>query len=436
VKLLRGTLETRAGKLEFDHFMRIGVESFRGHDEAGLARLGDKLLRGTLGGLLFPEMLEVIEAHRARGHTLVIASSALPFQIEPIARDLEIDRVLCTKLEARRGVYTGRIDGPILWGTGKAKAVRDFAGREGIDLSRSYAYGNGDEDVDFLYTVGNPRAVNPGSELRAVADSEGWPIINCVGRSRPGLVSVARTAAAYGGMATAFGTGLGLGLLTQSRRRAANFTIGVGSDLALELAGIHLNVTGRENLSVRPAVFTFNHQSMLDGIILMNLMRVDVTGIAKKELESQPGFGHFAKLLNMAFVDRADSAQAKAAIAPVIDKLQSGYSILIAPEGTRSATPAVGRFKKGAFHIAMQGEVPIVPIVLRNAGELLWRSSKVMRSGTVDVHVHEPISVVSWNRDELDERVEEVRQLYARTLANWPSRERLNRPDPIQGVLR
>jgi HAD superfamily hydrolase (TIGR01490 family) len=426
VKLIRGSFEARAGRIEFDDFMRSGVHSFRGHDEAGLARLGDKLLRGTLGGLLFPEMLELLEAHRRRGHTLAIASSALPFQVQPVARDLAIDHVLCTQLETVGGLYTGRIAGPVLWGSGKAKAVRAFAGREGIDLTQSYAYGNGDEDVEFLETVGNPRAVNPGPQLRAAAEREGWPIVTCAGRSRPRLVAVARSVAAYGGMAASFGAGLGFGLLTGSRRNAVNFTMAVGSDVALELAGVRLNVTGADNLSVRPAVFTFNHQSLLDGIILMNLMREDVTGVAKKELESQPGFGHFARLMNMAFVDRTDAAQAKAAIAPVVEKLRSGYSILIAPEGTRSATPAVGRFKKGAFHIAMQGAVPIVPIVIRNAGEILWRGSKVMRSGTVDVHVHDPIDVASWRREELDARVEEVRQLYVRTLGDWPTRRRLS----------
>jgi len=107
----------------------------------------------------------------------------------------------------------------------------------------------------------------------------------------------------------------------------------------------------------------------------------------KKEVASQPGFGQFARFANMALIDRGDPSQAKAALGPVVERLREGYSIAISPEGTRSATPAVGRFKKGAFHMAMQGGVPIVAVVIRNAGELLWRGSRVMRSGTVDVHV-------------------------------------------------
>jgi putative phosphoserine phosphatase/1-acylglycerol-3-phosphate O-acyltransferase len=104
-----------------------------------------------------------------------------------------------------------------------------------------------------------------------------------------------------------------------------------------------------------------------------------------------------------------------------VDRLREGYSIAISPEGTRSPTPAVGRFKKGAFHMAMQGGVPIVPIVIRNAGELLWRGSTCIRSGTIDVVVHPPISVSGWSIEELDDRVAEVRELFVGTLASWPT---------------
>jgi putative phosphoserine phosphatase / 1-acylglycerol-3-phosphate O-acyltransferase len=420
-KLLRTGLDIRCGRADFERFMRVGTQAFRGHDARTLGSLGDRLLRSTLGGLLFGEMLEIVGAHRRRGHTLVIASSALPFQVEPVARELGFDHVLCTRLETIGDLYTGRVEGPTLWGPGKAMAVREFADSHGLALARSYAYGNGDEDIEFLSAVGHPRAVNPGCELEAIARREGWPVSRFARRGRPGLDSVVRTAAAYGGMATAFGAGLGLGLLTGSRRDAVNFTTSVGSDVTLALAGVRLNVTGAEHIeAAKPAVFIFNHQSILDGFIIMKLIRRDVTGVAKKEVVGQPGFGHFARLANMAFVDRADSRQAVAALHPVVEKLREGYSIAISPEGTRSPTPAMGRFKKGAFHMAMQGDVPIVPIVIRNAGEVLWRGSKVMRSGVVDVHVHEPISVDGWTRETLDERIAEVHALFLRTLSDWP----------------
>ena len=421
-RLVRVGLDTRTGRADFDRFMRVGVQALRGHHLSHLSEVGDRLLRGSLGGLLYPEMLELLAAHRRRGHTIVIATSALPFQVEPMARELGIEHVLCTRLERVGDVLTGRVEGPILWGPGKAAAVRRFAGEAGIDLEVSYAYGNGGEDVEFLRTVGHPRPVNPKPALAEVAAHEGWPIRRLPSRKRPGLESVARTVAAYGGLATAFGAGLGMGLINRSRRDAMNFTLATGSDAMLTLAGVHVNVTGEHHLwSHRPAIFIFNHQSILDGFIIMRLVREDMTGVAKKEVAHQPGFGQIARLGNMALVDRANGLQAREALQPVVERLHEGYSIAIAPEGTRSPTPTVGPFKKGAFHMAMQGGVPIVPVVIRNAGELLWRGSKVIRPGTVDVHVHEPISVAGWTRKTLGDHVAEVRELFVRTLEDWPA---------------
>jgi putative phosphoserine phosphatase/1-acylglycerol-3-phosphate O-acyltransferase len=71
--------------------------------------------------------------------------------------------------------------------------------------------------------------------------------------------------------------------------------------------------------------------------------------------------------------------------------------------------------------MAMQGGVPIVPIVIRNTGELLWRGSTFIRPGTIDVVVHPPVSVADWSVEELDERIGEVRDLFVRTLADWPT---------------
>ncbi|MGB1906038.1 MAG: lysophospholipid acyltransferase family protein, partial [Spongiibacter sp.] len=108
------------------------------------------------------------------------------------------------------------------------------------------------------------------------------------------------------------------------------------------------------------------------------------------------------------------------ALQPAVDRLKRGLSVAISPEGTRSYTPKVGKFKKGAFHIARQAGVPIVPVVIRNAGELMWREDQVMRAGTVDICVLDAIDVSQWADDELEERIAEVRQLFVDTLENWP----------------
>ncbi len=127
------------------------------------------------------------------------------------------------------------------------------------------------------------------------------------------------------------------------------------------------------------------------------------------------------RLADVAFVDRHDTAQALKALQPAVQKLRDGISLVIAPEGTRSATPALGPFKKGAFHVAMQAGVPIVPIVIRNSGELMWRGAATIHAGTVQITVLPPVSATGWVAGELDSRVQQIRGRYLATLANWPA---------------
>ena len=204
-------------------------------------------------------------------------------------------------------------------------------------------------------------------------------------------------------------------------RRASTSGISLAGELGTALAGVRLDVRGAEHLeSARPAVFLFNHQSQLDVLILAKLLRGGFTGVAKKEAANVPAFGLMFRLADVAFVDRGNTAQAKAALAPAVARLREGISLVMAPEGTRSATPALGPFKKGAFHVAMQAGVPIVPIVIRNAGELMWRGCVDHPGGHGAGH-----RAAAGADRRLDGRgarpstSTEVRERYVETLAAW-----------------
>ena len=164
--------------------------------------------------------------------------------------------------------------------------MRALADGQGLDLERSFAYSDGDEDVPFLETVGAPVAVSPECGLRSGAQRGGWPVLRCEGRpGTPGPLELARTAAFDGGMFAGVGAGLGVGLLRHSRRERVDVGGEVDADLALALAGIDVRVvSGAERLwSARPCVFVFNHESKLDPILIMKLLRGGFTGVAKKE---------------------------------------------------------------------------------------------------------------------------------------------------------
>jgi 1-acyl-sn-glycerol-3-phosphate acyltransferase len=172
---------------------------------------------------------------------------------------------------------------------------------------------------------------------------------------------------------------------------------------------------------VRPAVFVFNHQSQLDVPILAALLRRDFTGVAKAELKKDPTFAAMGWLADVAYIDRSDTTKAKASLAPAVDSIRAGKSLVISPEGTRSPTPTLLPFKKGAFHVAMQAGVPMVPIVIRNAGEIMSAHSLLIHSGTVQVAVLPPISTKRWTTRNLDRQVALVRGQFLETLAHWPT---------------
>ena len=422
VRTLAAAAEMELRGTDVNKLMGIAISHWAGRSEAEVTETFERLFHDRIAGMVYPEARELVKAHHRAGHTVALATSATRYQAAPLANDLAIEHVLCTEVEVVQGNFSGFFAGDILWGPAKARAVKKLARRAKIDLARSYGYANGDEDVPFLEVVGNPRPLNPAGGLERFACESDWPVSRFSSRGRPGLSQVVRTGAAVAGLGAAGGIGLAVGALNRSRRQAANVATSIGPDLALALAGVELRVTGAEHLwSDRPAVFIFNHQSSIDVAILGSLVRRDLTGVAKKELHHDPRFALIGYVAGVAYVDRADPKQARAALAPAVEKLRSGVSIAIAPEGTRSATQRLGRFKKGAFHLAMQAEVPIVPIVIRNAGDVMWRGSMLIRPGAVDVTVLAPIPTGDWTVEDLAQRIGEVRDQFIETLERWPS---------------
>jgi putative phosphoserine phosphatase/1-acylglycerol-3-phosphate O-acyltransferase len=421
LRVLLSALDTGLGG-DPTKFADAAFMGLRGRTEDMLTELGERLFVQKVAGTMRPEARDLVRTHRRMGHTVVVASSATKYQIEPVARDLGIEHVLCTPVGVEDGILTGRLAGPMLWGEPKAAAVREFARANDIDRHVSYAYANGAEDVAFLASVGNPSALNPHPGLAAAAAAQGWPVVALREPRKPGLRAMLGTAAAMAAFNTGMGLGFAIGALRRDPELGLNAAIPLACDGALALAGVRLNVVGESNLwSARPAVFIGNHQSSLDVLIVGSLVRRDLTGVAKKEARYDPRMIIGGQLMDLAFIDRSDPETARRDVNALVDRIRSGTSVAIMPEGTRSATPTVGRFKKGAFHLAMQAGVPIVPIVMRNAGELMWRRSMVVNPGVVDVAVLEPIPTDDWTVEDLDAQVAEVRQLFVYTLDDWPA---------------
>lgn len=414
-------LNHQLGRIEFEELIKTASSALRGRSLSDLDEIGERLFVQKIAKRIYPEMRAVVRAHQARGHTVVLSSSALTIQVEPVARYLGITNTLTNAFVTdENGVLTGEVVEPILWGPGKAAAVQKFAAEHDIDLQDSYFYADGDEDVALMHLVGNPRPTNPEGKMASVARKRGWPILRFSSRGS-GVVGQLRNLAGLSSIVPVGAGAIGLGLLSGSRRRGVNFFTALFPQVLLGLNGVRLNVIGEENLTAaRPAVFIFNHRNQVDPVITASLVRDNWVSVGKRELERDPIAGPLGKLTEMVFIDRDDAAAAVESLKQVEDRVKRGLSVVIAPEGTRVDTTGVGPFKKGPFRLAMAAGIPIVPVIIRNAEVVAARDSMSAHPGTVDVAVFPPISVEDWTVDTLPERIEEVRQLYLDTLADWP----------------
>jgi len=115
----------RFGRMKFDRLMTRAAGYLKGESLAELDELGEQLFVERVSSRVFPFMREVVRAHQQQGHTVVLSSSALTIHAEPVARYLQIPHVLCNHFELDdRGLLTGRIARPVIWGRNKAAAVQ------------------------------------------------------------------------------------------------------------------------------------------------------------------------------------------------------------------------------------------------------------------------------------------------------------------------
>ncbi|HEY7010373.1 MAG TPA: HAD-IB family hydrolase [Jatrophihabitantaceae bacterium] len=415
-------------ELDFARALKVMSPALAGRPAEELDEVGEQLFKHQIAKDFRHELWPIVLAHKQMRHRIVLASSATSFQVEPVGRAIGADDVLCTRLETIDGVLTGRTLGRPLWGPGKAAAVRRYARAHFVELDDSYAYSDGREDVPYLESVGHPTAVSPHRELRAESKKREWTILDLRAPSRPPKpVTAIRTAAYCTTLTSSIVGGTLAAAALRTPSLAAKHGLPLGNAIGLRLAGVDIDVvSGREHLTeARPCVFVANHQSKLDGAILLSLLGTDLAGIGKAEIGKIPGLGRFLASAGVVYVDRANSGKAQAAVAPLVSKLRDErVSVVLAPEGTRSATPELGPFKTGAFHLAMQAGVPVVPIVIRNAGELQWRGGVLMNPGRIEVVVLPPVDSSPWGPETVRQHAADVRDMFATTLAHWPGGNR------------
>jgi len=191
---------------------------------------------------------------------------------------------------------------------------------------------------------------------------------------------------------------------------------------------ITVEVEGEEHLMTRPAVMIANHQSMVDILLLGRIFPKQASIMAKKSIRWYPALGIFMSLSGTVFVDRGNSAKAHRSLEEAGEGMKARRtSLFIFAEGTRHSKeePDLLPFKKGAFHLAVKGGIPIIPVVVENYWRLYHKG--VFGTGTIKVKVLPPIPTTDVSVDQVSALAARVRDQMLMTLREIsvavPSRE-------------
>ncbi len=169
----------------------------------------------------------------------------------------------------------------------------------------------------------------------------------------------------------------------------------------LRLSGVDVHVSGREHLDPgQTYVFIANHRSYLDTATLFFYTGRRLGLLAKKELLHVPILGFGMGFVNIMAIDRSNSEMARLTVEAATERIRSGISFGVFAEGTRAKPGEFLPFKKGAFYMAAQAGVPIVPVALRNSDYLMGKGTGEARSGTIEMVMLPPVPTVGCSTDE------------------------------------
>jgi 1-acyl-sn-glycerol-3-phosphate acyltransferase len=183
-----------------------------------------------------------------------------------------------------------------------------------------------------------------------------------------------------------------------------------GAWLALTMAGIRYRVAGREHIPTGAVVFCSNHESNVDPPILFRALHPQLHVLYKAELHKFPIMGTVFDVGGFVPIDRSDRDGAMASLARGAAALRAGHSFLIFPEGTRSRTGHLLPFKKGGFIMAIEAQVPVVPVAIQGARAAMRKGSAFVRPVHVSIRIGKPVPTAGLTLDDRDTLIEQVRR--------------------------
>lgn len=185
-------------------------------------------------------------------------------------------------------------------------------------------------------------------------------------------------------------------------RRTGQLTAVPWARLGLLLSGVRVNTDGHEQvIPGQSYVVVANHLSLVDIWVLYGYLGLDIRWVAKQELRQVPVIGVACVALGHVFIDRSNHERAVATLESAKRRITGGTSIIFFPEGTRSRSGELQPFKKGAFRMARDMELPVLPVTLSGTRDILAPGSMRARHGSVQLRIHAPLPVADQSVDAL-----------------------------------
>jgi putative phosphoserine phosphatase/1-acylglycerol-3-phosphate O-acyltransferase len=333
--------------------VRAAARVARGWSQDQVQEAGRRAV-AALSELVAPFAPQHLAAFREEGHLLVLSTTTPADMIAPFAEALGFDDLIATAYETKDGRYTGRLYEGFVWGTGKLRAVREWAQDRGIDLAGCHACSDSIFDVPLLSSVGYPHAVNPDPSLTVVATARRWPVEHW--DRPPGVPSV-------------------LGLEPYHLLRPFVRT--------LSFPYARFDMAGLENVPARgPVLLASNHRSYFDVAALALVARGigrPVRFLGKKEIFDAPVVGMIARAIGGIPVDRGSGSGQPLRAAE--SALKAGEVVIVLPQGTiprgHDFFEPVLHGKTGTARLAASTGAAVVPVGLWGTEKVWPRSSRV-----------------------------------------------------------
>ena len=179
-----------------------------------------------------------------------------------------------------------------------------------------------------------------------------------------------------------------------SSRTASRLTAVPWARILGTMAPMRVRVEGRENIDPKQSyVLASNHQSQFDIFLLYGWLGIDFKWVMKQELRTVPGIGIACDRLGHIFIDRSNHESAMASLEAAKQKIVNGTSVMFFPEGTRSRDGKLKQFKRGAFRMAIDLELPILPLTVTGTRDVLPADTTDLMPGSARLIIHPAVSV-------------------------------------------